>query len=128
MTLSCSRVTAVCITIAMQRKKPIRADAVDRKRILDGWRDSNLSLQSYAESVGVALSTLHRWKRDVREGATQPPGFLELQVPGKTQTPDQEKWLELRLAGGLTARIGPLGDDAAKVFCSIVSRLGGVPC
>ena len=112
----------------MQRKKPIQVDAAGRKRILDGWRDSNMTMQSYAESVGVSLSTLPRWKREARGTAVESPQFLELQLPGRTDNRDRERWLEVRIADGCMARMGPVDGDAVDVFCGVVARLREMPC
>lgn len=59
----------------------VRRDLATRRRLARQWLDSGLSAREFCSAHGLALSSLQRWTRELRESGLvrQAPGrFLEV--------------------------------------------------
>jgi transposase-like protein len=91
-----------------------------RRRLIERWQRSGLSVCAFCERHRVAVSSFYAWRRALQQRdrpvnssqAPDPPVFLPVHV--QNEPTDQRPPLELVLASGRCLRVPP-GFDAATL-------------
>jgi transposase-like protein len=98
-----------------------------RRRLIEQWQRSGLSVWAFCEQHRLAVSTFYAWRRALQQrdrpanGSQLPDAVTFLPVHVQNEPSDQQLRLELVLAGGQCLRIPPGFDpDTLRAILAVL--------
>jgi DNA-binding XRE family transcriptional regulator len=77
----------------------------ERRKVLEGYEQSDLTQKEFAAQAGIALSTLHAWRRKMPD-PRQPRAARFVEAPNLFAGPAADFCYRLRAPGGVELEIG----------------------
>jgi len=109
-----------------------RWDEADGQAVVDGWHSSGLSVEAFAEQLGVGGWRVRGWVRRFDSGSVEGrPRFVKVHLVGKggsdqTTEPTSGGVVQVELPSGLRIRIGQ--GVAPREVAALVSELVEAGC